>query len=214
MEESLLIKICGMREPDNILALSALEPDFIGFIFYPGSPRYAGDSINEIRSVICSSPAKKVGVFVNEPIEQVKRITEILALDRIQLHGDESPSYCQALHNDGLKIIRAFRMHAEFDFRQTEAYAPSCRMFLFDTASASFGGSGEKFDWNILQHYAGEVPFLLGGGISPEDAEKIKSFVHPAFAGIDLNSRFEKSPGVKDIALLENFIRQIKSQGE
>jgi phosphoribosylanthranilate isomerase len=214
MEESLLIKVCGMREPENIRALLPLEPDFIGFIFYRGSPRYAGVSLNEIKPVICSVTVKRVGVFVNESPEQVKRISDILSLDRIQLHGDESPEYCQSLHNEGHKIIRAFRLHAAFDFAITDAYAPSCRMFLFDTATTAFGGSGEKFDWNILQRYTGEIPFLLGGGIGPEDAVKIKSFNHPAFAGIDLNSRFEKSPGVKDIALLENFLHQIKSTGE
>jgi phosphoribosylanthranilate isomerase len=214
MEESLLIKVCGMREEENIRALMPLEPDFIGFIFYPGSPRYAGDVINEIKSVICSGAAKRIGVFVNESPEQVRRIADILSLDRIQLHGDESPEYCQSLHDDGLKIIKAFRLHTAFDFALTEAYAPFCRMFLFDTATSTFGGSGEKFDWNILQRYTGEIPFLLGGGIGPEDAEKIKVFVHPAFAGIDLNSRFEESPGVKNIALLENFIHQIKSLGE
>lgn len=203
-----------MREPENIRALFQLEPDFIGFIFYSGSPRYAGDSINEIKPVISSSPAKKVGVFVNESIEQLKRISDILSLDRIQLHGDESPEYCELLYNEGHKIIRAFRLDAEFDFKQTEAYVPFCRMFLFDTSTPTFGGSGEKFDWNLLQRYTGEIPFLLGGGIAPTDAGKIKSFNHPAFAGIDLNSRFEKSPGVKDITMLETFIHQIKSPGE
>lgn len=203
-----------MREPENIRSLINLNPDFIGFIFYPGSPRYAGDSISELKQVISSSSAKKVGVFVNESIEQIKRIADLLSLDRIQLHGDERPEYCRSLHDDGFKIIRAFRLHTEFDFKQTAAYAPFCRMFLFDTASSSFGGSGEKFDWKILQYYTGEIPFLLGGGLAPEDAGRIKAFNHPAFAGIDLNSRFEKSPGVKDIALLENFIHQIKSNGE
>ena len=203
----MIIKVCGMRDADNIRAVEQLNIDFMGFIFWPKSSRFVSE-----RPAYLPTNCKRVGVFVNETIEQVSHIADEYSLDYIQLHGNESPAYIQELKAKNQKprsIIKAFNIAAPTDFEQTKAYEGIADMFLFDTKGKSVGGNGEKFDWDVLKSYKGETPFLLSGGIGPDDASCIKTFHHPKCIGIDLNSRFETAPGLKDISKLKTFINSL-----
>lgn len=199
-----------MREPDNIRAVSAVLPDYMGFIFYPASKRYAGDMPADIRSDI---PAfvRKVGVFVDEDEDRLTGICTAYGIGTVQLHGDESPEYCEKIVEEGLRIIKVFRIGKNLDTQKIVPYQESCSYLLFDTDSDAYGGSGEQFDWELLKDYTLEIPFFLSGGIGPEDAEKIRKLAHPMFFGIDINSRFESSPGLKDAGLCERFINAMRT---
>ena len=198
----MMVKVCGMRDAENIREVEALGIDLMGFIFWPKSSRYVSE-----RPAYLPTNCKRVGVFVDEDIETVKRITEDYALDFIQLHGHESRAYCAQLK--GLKLIKAFNIATTEEFKQTEPYTGIVDYFLFDTKGKSVGGNGEKFDWSVLSAYDGETPFLLSGGIGPDDAGRVKTFRHPKCLGIDLNSRFEQAPGLKDIYKLKDFIKEL-----
>ena len=204
----MIIKVCGMREESNIRAVEQLDIDWMGFIFYPGSPRYAGDKLAYIPRKV-----KRVGVFVNEEPETVRERALQNRLHIIQLHGKESPAYCKALQEEGFTVVKAFGIGTDKPFPSAEAerYEDCCDYFLFDTKSPKHGGSGKKYNWEVLAGYHGEIPFLLSGGITPGDAERIKAFYHPKLMGIDVNSEFEISPAYKDIALLKTFISKIRS---
>ena len=208
-ESSFLVKVCGMREAENIREVEALGIDLMGFIFWPKSSRYVSE-----RPAYLPTNCKRVGVFVDEDIETVKRIAEDYALDYIQLHGHESPEYCAQLK--GLKLIKAFNIATTEDFKQTEPYTGIVDYFLFDTKGKSVGGNGEKFDWSVLSAYDGNTPFLLSGGIGPDDAEVLTSHFSPLTSkkcvGIDLNSRFEIAPGLKDINKLKEFLNALNNE--
>ena len=201
-----LIKVCGMRDADNIRQIEQLGVNMIGFIFYSKSPR-----------CICEIPgylpvhAKRVGVFVNESKENIFMYADRFSLDYIQLHGEESPEYCRSLRLSGLQIIKTFSISMPKDLLAINAYDGICDYYLFDTRTPQYGGSGNQFDWNILHHYTGSTPFFLSGGINPYSAKAIREFHHPQFAGIDINSRFEVSPGVKDTERIERFLQELKS---
>jgi phosphoribosylanthranilate isomerase len=209
---SLLIKICGMRDPGNIREVATLKPDLMGFIFYPQSPRYIGENPEDALFREIPSGIGKTGVFVNAEPEAVLLQSKKAGLQFVQLHGEESPAECRELALHELQVIKAFRVDASFRFELLPQYAPFCRFFLFDTATSAYGGSGKQFDWNLLNRYEGPVPFFLSGGISPEDAEKLAEFSHPFLTGVDVNSRFETSPGIKNIALLKKFITTIRQK--
>ena len=198
-----LIKVCGMRQAENIRDVEALQPDWMGFIFWEGSKRCVRDFPSYM-----PTHAKRVGVFVDEDVRKVMQTADDYALDLIQLHGHESPDYVAQLQR--WEVIKAFNIATEEDFRQTRPYEGHASYFLFDTKGKAVGGNGEKFDWSVLNHYQGSTPFLLSGGIGPEDAEQVKNFHHPKCVGIDLNSRFETAPGLKDVAKLRTFIKQIR----
>lgn len=204
------IKICGLKEARNIQEVAALQPDFMGFIFYPPSPRYVQDLE---AAVLADLPQhiQKIGVFVNESLEVMANMVEKYHLDGIQLHGKESPELCRQIR-ERLKdtlVIKTFSIASESDLVATRDYADVCHLFLFDTDCRQFGGSGKKFPWEILSHYHGDTDFLLSGGIAPNDTELLKSFHHPRAVGIDLNSRFEIKPGLKDIDRLKRFLSNI-----
>ena len=199
----MIVKVCGMRESDNIREVAALRPDWMGFIFWPRSSRYVRKFPEHVPTHL-----KRVGVFVDEVIETVKQIAEDYALDLIQLHGKESPEYASELRE--WKVIKAFNIASAEDLTQTEAYEGVVDYFLFDTKGKSVGGNGEKFDWDVLNDYHGDTPFLLSGGIGPDDAERVRNFHHPKCIGIDLNSRFEIEPGLKDVEQLRTFIKQVR----
>lgn len=203
----MIIKVCGMRNPDNIKAVEQLGPDWMGFIFYAGSSRYVGEELSYLPEKV-----KRVGVFVNEEPEIVRKRVQRHRLDIIQLHGEESPVYCNDLKDDGFRVVKAFGIVTNLPFpsEAVQRYEGCCDYFLFDTQTNLHGGSGKKFNWEMLAAYKGETPFLLSGGISPEDVEEIKSFAHPRFAGIDINSRFEIGPAVKDIELIKTFIKEFR----
>ena len=192
-----------MRDAENIREVEALRPDWMGFIFWPKSSRYVS-KFPEDMPVCC----KRVGVFVDEDINRVKHTAEDYALDIIQLHGSESSEYARQLRE--WEVIKAFNIATADDFEATKPYEDIVDYFLFDTKGKSVGGNGEKFDWGVLADYVGKTPFLLSGGIGPDDAERIKSFHHPKCIGIDLNSRFELAPALKDISKLKEFIKKIR----
>ena len=210
----MIVKVCGMRDAENIREVEKMFKDLstfnsqlstfmMGFIFWPKSKRFVSE-----RPAYLPSQCKRVGVFVDEDIEQVKRIAEEFVLDFIQLHGSESPEYAQQLRD--WKVIKAFNIATKEDLEATKSYEGVVDYFLFDTKGKSVGGNGEKFDWSILDNYVGETPFLLSGGIGPDDTERVKAFHHPKCIGIDLNSKFEISPAFKDINKLREFIKEIR----
>jgi len=207
--EGLLIKICGMKFPSNIRSVGAFLPDFMGFIFYPKSPRYAEPLDVAVLSAI-PSDIKKIGVFVNESLEDILTIAHTYKLDGIQLHGAELVNMCKELKEVGYIVIKAFPVAEAYNFKVTKAYEGACDYFLFDTKTDAFGGSGLKFDWSMLNEYTGETPFLLSGGIAADDAEAILEIVHPKFTGIDLNSKFEVKPGEKNVELLRGFLKELR----
>ena len=191
-----------MRDADNIREVEMLGIDMMGFIFWPKSSRCVSQ-----RPDYLPKHVKRVGVFVDEDPEQVKRLAADYGLDYIQLHGQESPAYIFQL--GGLHIIKAFNIATVEDLQQTQPYEGLVDYFLFDTKGKSVGGNGEKFNWDVLDAYQGSTHFLLSGGIGPDDAANVKAFHHPKCIGIDLNSRFEMTPGLKDINKLKRFLEQL-----
>ena len=205
-----MIKVCGMREAENIREVEALGIDMMGFIFWPKSSRYVSQ-----RPDYLPTKCKRVGVFVDEDPEQVKRLAAEYRLDYIQLHGHETPEVISYLRTPALphpRILKAFNISTAEDLIQTQPYEGLVDGFLFDAKGKSVGGNGEKFNWNVLDAYQGNTPFLLSGGIGPDDVERVHAFHHPMCIGIDLNSRFELSPGLKDIAKLKEFIYNLKEK--
>lgn len=208
---NLKIKICGMREKENIREVAELNPDMLGFIFYPASSRYAGNIDPEILN---DFPPQiiKTGVFVNSSFDQVTETVSKYSLGMVQLHGNESPELCYRIKETGIPIIKAFSIANDFDFNECRQYLFCTDYFLFDTSVRGYGGSGEKFDWEVLNKYIFQHPFFLSGGISPGDAEKVVSIENRGLRGIDINSRFETKPGIKDVMLLRNFISELKQK--
>ena len=199
----MIIKVCGMRDAQNIRDIESLGVDWIGMIFWPKSKRY----VAEVPSYL-PEHLKKVGVFVDSTLDDILQHISDYQLDIIQLHGQESPDFAKALKPH--TIIKAFNIEKADDLLQTEKYEGIADYFLFDTKGKMVGGNGEKFDWSVLTAYQGKTPFLLSGGIGPEDVESVKSFHHPRCIGIDLNSRFESEPGFKDINQLKTFINKLR----
>lgn len=193
-----------MRDSENIRAIEQTKADLMGFIFHPKSPRFVA-SLPEYMP----KKQKRVGVFVNASLEQILAKAQKFSLEYIQLHGDEPPAFCSELKNRGLKVIRAQRIANADNIIRAESYNMADLM-IFDTKTELYGGSGKKFNWQLLENYKGCVPFLLSGGIRSDTFEEIKAFFHPQFAGIDLNSGFEISPALKDVGKLNNFIEKIK----
>ncbi|UEG52292.1 phosphoribosylanthranilate isomerase [Mucilaginibacter daejeonensis] len=203
------IKVCGMRDPANIRKVAALHPDLLGFIFYSRSPRYVGEWIQEALSA-AHEPIIKTGVFVNEDIDTIDQLIDAHGLDAVQLHGAESPEVCAALR-DRAKVIKAFGVNEQFDMQVLKPYVGVVDHFLFDTKTEAHGGSGVTFDWRVLDSYQLEVPFFLSGGLSLENLESVKNLQHPAFYGVDLNSRFETGPGIKDIDRLRKAFEILRA---
>ena len=200
----MIIKVCGMREPENIAEVSRLAIQMMGFIFYPGSARC-------VNNLLPQTPAdiERVGVFVNESRENILRTVKNQHLHCVQLHGQESAEACRLIRSQGTKVFKAFSIDTGFDFRSTIPYQECCDLFVFDTKCSKHGGSGIQFDWEILSEYTGQTPFLLSGGIGPDDVEHLLSISHPQMIGIDLNSRFEIQPALKDIPKLKTFIQHL-----
>ena len=208
------IKVCGLRDPENIKAIADLPVDYLGLIFHPGSPRYVGpDRADELLPVLESAEGKQtVGVFVNAEISHILEFTGDYALDFAQLHGNESADYCRSLKQvwPSLQLIKAFQVGPDFDFAATADYERYVDLFLFDTAGAQPGGNGTQFDWDRLSEYKGFRQFLLSGGIGPADAARIKRLNFPQLAGIDVNSGFETEPGLKSVDSLRSFVEELR----
>ena len=194
-----------MREAENIREVEQLKVDMIGFIFYPKSPR----CLYELPAYM-PVKAKRVGVFVNEDKKEIEIFADRFSLDYIQLHGNESPEYCHSLRATGLRLIKAFSIARRKDFENIGTYEESCDYFLFDTKCEQHGGSGNQFDWSMLNSYKGKKPFLLSGGINPYSPPTLIELRHPQLAGFDLNSRFETKPGLKDVERLRHFLEELR----
>jgi len=202
------IKVCGLKDPENIKAVAALSPDYMGFICYNLTPRFI-DALAPDTLATLPKTIYKTGVFVNEGIETVNTLINTFKFNAVQLHGNESSEYCNELKSK-VQVLKAFGLDANFDFERLKPYANSVDFFLFDTKTDSYGGSGKTFDWSILDKYQLDIPFFLSGGISLDNLEEIKKINHPQFYGVDLNSRFEIEPGIKDIEKLEKAFTMIK----
>lgn len=232
----MVIKVCGMRDARNIREVSQLGVDMIGMIFYPKSPRYVemqsshagiipdyakedigvSDSSENSSKDSSKTPAR-VGVFVDDMVQNIVTRVVNYHLDYVQLHGNEPRTMCENLRltldpdiRPGIKIIKAISVSDASDIQKYKEYVGAVDLFLFDTKCKTVGGSGQQFDWQVLEQYDGEVPFLLSGGIGPEDASRLHAFHHPKCIGIDLNSRFEIEPGVKDVEKLKGFLNEIQ----
>lgn len=207
----MLIKVCGIKYPANMVDIGATGPDMMGFIFYSGSPRYMANHLTPEDLKALPSNIIKTGVFVNESSDEIIRIAELYELNAIQLHGSESPETCEQISRAGFPVFKAFRINDIFSFDRTEAYLLSCRFFVFDAFGAGYGGNGVRFNWNKLQAYKGETPFLLSGGIDAKDVATLKDLKHPYLAGFDINSKFEIQPGEKDAIKVGRFISTLRS---
>lgn len=205
------LKVCGMRDAENIKALVELKPDFIGFIFYDKSPRFVGNTLDA--ELIQSIPreVKKVGVFVNPTVDYILQNVKKYGLNYVQLHGNETPDFCKNLRMKGVNIIKAFRLDESFIFSQLNNYKPHVDFFLFDAKGDGYGGNGVTFDWSILKKYDNQKPYFLAGGISLDNLDELASITPKPYA-FDVNSKFEVEPGVKDIEKIGELIAKMRER--
>lgn len=203
----LKIKICGMRDVENIREVSAFQPDYMGFIFYEKSPRFVGHDYRVPSDL--QEGINRVGVFVNHTIQFVTDTLNRLQLDYAQLHGDESVEYCKKLKEHGVKIIKVFRVDEDFDFGTTMQFESVADFFLFDTKGKLYGGNAIPFDWTLLTQYNQAVPFFLSGGIYLENIQKLKDILSLNIHAIDINSGVEDRPGFKNITKISEIINQL-----
>lgn len=199
-----------MKHPENIKALAALPIDLMGFIFYEKSPRYAG---NLAADALISVPAsiQKVGVFVDAAEQDIRKIISQYDLQAVQLHGNEPPQLCEALKTQGVSVIKAFPIENSADLAACAAYEKVCDYFLFDTKTPQHGGSGKKFDWQLLSSYTGQTPFFLSGGIGADDAQALKQLHFSNLYALDVNSKFETAPGLKDLPKINAFLTTLQA---
>lgn len=209
----MIIKVCGMRDAQNIRDVDALGVDMMGFIFWPPSKRFVAE-----KPAYLPDHAKRVGVFVNAAPEDIAEMVREYGLGYVQLHGDEDLAYVSrlrtALAATGMpipRIVRAIAVDSRSQVLKAMMWDGYVDGMLFETPTNGYGGSGQSFDWSLLSSYRGRTPFFLAGGIGPKSLESLKVFEHPMWLGIDLNSRFETAPGVKDAAALKTFIEEIRS---
>lgn len=203
--EKIRLKICGLR--DNIEEVASLHPDYVGFIFYPKSPRYVGE---DFEMPELDAGIQKVGVFVNEPVERVLKVVQKYSLDFAQLHGSESPEDCEVIKNAGVGVLKAFQMDENFEFSLLEKYNTSVDYYLFDTRTLSFGGSGKSFDWQILKKCTNDKQYFLSGGISLDNLNGLSEIDLSKVHALDVNSKFEVNPGLKNLAMLKKLTERIK----
>jgi len=207
MKPKVKIKICGMREAENIRQVADLYPDYMGFIFYEPSPRYVGLDFHVPGTL--NSSINRVGVFVNQSEEVVKMTIDKHQLHFVQLHGDESPSFCDALKVAGVGVIKVFRVGEDFDFAHTKQFEAVADFFLFDTRGKRYGGNSIPFDWKLLTQYNQAVPFFLSGGISNENIRQLKDLSSMNIHALDINSGVEDRPGLKNVNKIAEIINQL-----
>ena len=203
------IKVCGLKLEDNIKAVAALKPAYLGFICYPESARFIGNLPIEVLKNLPNNIIK-TGVLVNENEEEINKLISKYNFESIQLHGQETPDLC-AVFRDRVTVLKAFGIDENFDFSQLIPYQNKVDYFLFDTKTSKHGGSGKTFDWRVLENYHLNIPFFLSGGLSLENLNEIGQIINPQFYGVDLNSKFEDSPGMKNIEQLEKAFKLIKN---
>lgn len=207
------IKVCGMTMMEQVESLPDIGATFAGFIFYPRSPRYVFRHLTSAQ-IKKTNTINKVGVFVNASVDEVLLMVDECRLHMVQLHGDESPKYCERIA-DYVSVVKAFRLTDNDSIEWIiKPYMDVCDMFMFDTMGSGYGGTGKKFDWNILKGTEIGKPFFLSGGIQPEDTGALKNFeeepVSKAMFAVDINSKFETSPGVKDMKKVNEFIQELR----
>lgn len=200
------IKICGLRDPENIRGVLTLQPDYIGFIFYPASKRFVGSAL-EATWVAQLAGVCKTGVFVDADERQVNSYVAQYGFQAVQLHGNEDAAYCARLKQTGVTVIKAFGIDPRFDWAQLDEYEDAAEYYLFDTQSKQHGGTGTRFDWKLLEGYTSDKPFFLGGGISTENIREALEIGDSRLYALDLNSKFETAPGIKDIELLKQTLQ-------
>ena len=203
------IKVCGMCHSQNISELAELRPDYMGFIFFDKSKRNVIGKLNLADLQDLPPSIKKVGVFVDATFEEITLQVNHYSLDLVQLHGKETPELCRKLKKTGTKIIKAFSVDKTFDFDVTLPYKTVCDYFLFDTKGKEAGGNGFTFDWSILAHYDNEIPFFLSGGLDETNIEEVKKLTHLNIHAVDVNSKFELQPALKDIELLKKSVFKV-----
>lgn len=208
MSKQLKIKVCGTRDPENIQAIVQLPIHYIGLIFYKKSPRYVDQKLD----IKTPTHLKKVGVFVNSTLEDIKEKVAQFDLQAIQLHGDETAQFCQQVQDLGLETIKAFGIDEKFDWKTIADFEPHVDTFLFDTKSADYGGTGQTFNWDKLLENPYQKPYLLSGGISPHNIKEAANYNDPRMLGLDLNSKFEIRPALKNINLLTQAISIINNE--
>ncbi|WP_214070857.1 phosphoribosylanthranilate isomerase [Mucilaginibacter sp. dw_454] len=202
------IKVCGLKYSDNIKAVEELGPHYMGFIFYNRTPRFVADIDADVLTAIPSSIIK-TGVFVNESVERIDELIEQYDFGAVQLHGSELPEFV-AHFKDKVQVLKAFGLNEGFDFEVLKGYVGKVDYFLFDTKTDIHGGSGKTFNWDILNKYKLDVPFFLSGGLGLDNLDQISKITHPQFYGVDLNSKFELEPGLKDIDKLKQAFSLFK----
>ena len=198
-----------MRNPQNITDIAALNPDYLGFIFYEKSKRYVGEDFDEAATYHLPKGIKKIGVFVNASMEYVLSKVEKYRLDLVQLHGEETPEFCRDLQMKNIKIIKVFSIGQTFNFARLEPYKPYCDYFLFDTKGKEKGGNGFTFNWDVLKDYDNEKPFFLSGGLNLENIGKVKELGDLNILAIDVNSGFETEPGLKDVESIKRLMKMM-----
>ena len=207
------VKVCGITRVDQLNELHEAGADYAGLIFYPGSKRFAGLKLREAQEEIKGIPIKKIGVFVNEELQSVLRYIKEFGLYAVQLHGEENPGYCKCLMAE-VTVIKVFRLEGEEDVDALlQPFLDACHYYLFDTASKDYGGSGRKFNWEVVEKAVIGKPFFLSGGIAAGDVESLRAFRHKWLEAVDINSSFESQPGVKDLYKVSSFISEIKAAG-
>jgi phosphoribosylanthranilate isomerase len=205
-------KVCGITRLEQLQSLETLGADYAGLIFYEGSKRFVGERKEEEKKEMKNSAIKKVGVFVNATYETVLKAIKEYGLYAVQLHGDETDEFCLELM-DKVKVIKVFRVKDEAGIDEmVKPFEAVCHYFLFDTDTDAYGGSGKRFDWSLLQKAKVGKPFFLSGGIGPEDKERLRAFRHPHLYAVDVNSKFEIEPGVKDLKKVEAFLTRLKNE--
>lgn len=204
------LKVCGMTDFEQLKTLEEFGIEFAGLIFYEGSKRFVSNKLEDQKSQIRNLQIKRVGVFVNARTEDIKEKVKEYGLSYVQLHGDESPEFCEEIKKF-IPVIKAVRINDETKLlNELRDYEEACDYFLFDTDSKHYGGTGKKFDWQILESVAIAKPFFLSGGIGLQDVAEINAFDHPMLYAIDINSKFEISHGIKDLKQVEAFIQNLK----
>lgn len=204
------IKICGLKHKTNLFDVVEAGVDYVGMIFYEKSPRYVLDSLYPEDVWFLPDEVEKIGVFVNASFDEIKKYAKLYQLNLIQLHGNETPEVCKQLQNLGYGVIKAFGVDESFDFNRLKPYHTSVDFFLFDTKTSDYGGSGITFDWNILTNYTLDIPVFIGGGVSLENLNELLNFNFPFLYSVDMNSKLEIEPGLKDILKVQKAVELVK----
>ena len=205
------LKVCGMKHPANLKEVAALHPHYLGFIFYSKSKRFMEATLSPEEVKALPESIQRVGVFVNSDTDLILRKAEEYGLQLLQLHGDESPEQCAALQGKGYVLVKAFGLHEAFDFKQLIPYEPFVDFYLFDTKGPAYGGNGTVFNWAILEQYDQHKPFFLSGGIGLEEIGELSKLQGMQVHALDVNSRFELEPGLKDATLVKELRQRLSN---